>query len=90
MFVKRLIIFLIRRRLKLRVGDFFIFDNQKTHSIYWFKKDRLMKMEGGVIRRATVSINWLLSDDCVINNFGKSMDSAVLAGIEKEGLYANP
>ena len=85
--IKKLIIFLVRRRLKLRVGDFFIFSNQKTHSIYWFEKDRLMKMENGVIQHSTVSLNWLLNDDCIIHNFRHDNFGAVLAASDKEARY---
>ena len=88
MLLKRLIVFLIRRRLKLRVGDFFIFNNQHTHSIYWFEKCCLMKMQYGIISKSNVSLNWLLNDKCKITNFKKDNFEACINAIDKEAHYA--
>ena len=69
--MKKLIIFLIRQRLGLKIGERFQFANQ--HSIceyYYFTDSALMKMK---IRKGTafhehsgVALNWLLNDDCEI------------------------
>lgn len=67
--MKRLIIFLIRRRLGLKKGDRFQFKNQKTRDLYFFTDESLMKVEyitGGIHRLSGVSLNWLLSDECEI------------------------
>lgn len=69
--MKKLIIFLIRRRLHLRKNQKFRFCNQKTDNIYYFTSDRLIKIpedSGKVPRRekSLVSLNWLLDDDCEI------------------------
>lgn len=67
--MKRLIIFLVRKRLGLKKNERFQFTNQKTRDIYYFTGESLMKIEyisGGVIRPSGVSLNWLLNDDCKI------------------------
>lgn len=63
-----LIIFLIRLRLHLKKGQSFQFDNQKTNSVYWFTEEALMKMEHGIRRKSSVSLNWLLNKDCKISH----------------------
>ena len=65
-FMRRLIIFLIRKRLGLKKCEHFIFTNQKTDAEYWFTSTRLLKRENGVITRSGVSLNWLLNDTCTI------------------------
>lgn len=67
--MKRLIIFLIRKRLGVKKNEKFQFTNQKTRDLYYFTDTNLMKIEyisGGVIRPSGVSLNWLLNDDCKI------------------------
>lgn len=63
---KRLIIFLIRKRLGLKKGQSFRFDNQRSKiEHYWFAETKLWKMcEGGEIELSHVSLNWLLDDNC--------------------------
>lgn len=73
--MKKLIVFLIRRRLGLKIGERFQFANQ--HSIleyYYFTDSALMKIK---IHKGTsfhehsgVALNWLLSDDCEIRKVG--------------------
>lgn len=75
--MKRLIIFLIRRRLGLRKGERFRFVNQKNDNIYYFTATRLAKIPedaGWVSRRekSLVSLNWLLDDRCEIVKDGES------------------
>ena len=65
-FVRRLIIFLVRRRLGLKRYERFQFTNQKTNAEYWFTYTRLLKCENGVTTRSSVSLNWLLNDACTI------------------------
>ena len=69
--MKRLIVFLIRRRLHLRKNEKFRFINQKTDNVYYFTADQIIKLPetpGKLSRRekSFVSLNWLLSDDCKI------------------------
>lgn len=72
--MKRLIIFLIRHYLGLRLGEEFRFINQKSgYDTYYFEKDRLMKItrtsRDHIYCRApaNVSLNWLLNDECEID-----------------------
>lgn len=65
-FVKRLVIFLVRRRLGLKKYEKFQFEEQKTNAEYWFTYSTLLKKENDVTSRASVSLNWLLSDSCKI------------------------
>ena len=70
-FVKRLVIFLVRTKLKLKKFEQFTFNNQKTENIYYFATYKLMKIENGIHYKAGVSLNWLLSDDCEIERVKK-------------------
>ena len=69
--MKRLIIFLVRKRLKLGLYEEFQFANQKTNNVYYFEKDKLIKVisqneDSVVICKSSVSLNWLLDDRCEI------------------------
>lgn len=69
--IKRLIVFLIRYRLKLKKGQRFRFTNQKTDNVYYFTADKLIKIpeDKRIVSRAEkslVSLNWLLSDECEV------------------------
>lgn len=67
--IKRLILFLVRRRLGLKKGEQFQFTNQKCQwDTYYFDDNGLMKLSynGLVLWRANVSLNWLLDDECEI------------------------
>lgn len=64
--MKRLIIFLIRKHLGLKERQAFQFINQKSNAVYYFTKDAVMKAWHGVISKSTVSLNWLLDDECEI------------------------
>lgn len=69
MFLKKLILFLIRKRLGLAKYENFQFVNQSDkREYYWFNDTELRKYDcraKGVIR-ARVSLNWLLDDECEI------------------------
>lgn len=73
MFMIRLILFLIRRRLHLKPYETFRFRNQNSlFNYYYFTKFQLLKVEfddmghfEGVVR-SRVSLNWLLDPDCEI------------------------
>ena len=65
--MKRLIIFLIRKRLGLKKYESFRFSNQKSNDIYYFNHICLMKEKvSGKIFASTASLNWILADDCEV------------------------
>lgn len=65
--MKRLIIFLIRRRLGLRKHQTFKFANQKNKdAMYYFTSTGVVKIYGTKTKRSNVSLNWLLDDECKI------------------------
>ena len=75
--MKRLILFLIRRRLGLKLNEQFRFANQNSpYDFYFFTPYALMKYEYrrnvpgisfmGNLVKAHVSLNWLLDDECEI------------------------
>ena len=67
---KRIIIFLIRKRLGLKTGQPFRFDNQKSKiEYYWFAETMILKMnEDGIVEYSHVALNWLLDDKCRIHS----------------------
>lgn len=69
---KRLIIFLIRKRLGLNPYQKFRFSNQKSYDIYYFTETALMKVTETNDRCvSSVSLNFLLSDQCdIVTTFG--------------------
>lgn len=69
--IERLIVFLIRRRLRLKKYQRFRFKNQKTDNVYYFTADKLIKIpeDKRTVSRAEkslVSLNWLVSDECEV------------------------
>lgn len=64
--MKRLIIYLIRRRLGIPKDVWFRFTNQKNRcEMYVFESDCLIKKDKyGNFVLSGVSLNWLLDDDC--------------------------
>jgi hypothetical protein len=69
--MKRLIVFLVRKRLHLRKNQKFRFCNQKNDNIYYFTSDKLIKIPEDTRRisrheKSLVSLNWLLDDGCEI------------------------
>lgn len=71
MWLKRLVIFLVRKRLGLKKYEHFQFDNQKSDATYFFSDAVVMKDTGNTVRLSTVSLNWLLNDDCKITKVNK-------------------
>ena len=68
--MKRLIIFLVRKKLGLKKGEHFRFANQASrYDTYYFTDDAVMKhfirLKGDDIK-SSVSLNWLLDDECEI------------------------
>lgn len=66
--MKRLILFLIRRRLGLKKYERFWFVNQNDKTVsYYFSDEHLVKRRSdGTIKYSGVSLNWLLDDTCEI------------------------
>lgn len=72
--MRRLIIFLIRKKLGIKMYYPFRFTNQKTRDMYYFTESELRKIdyssESNSLRGedvlSGVSLNWLLSDECKI------------------------
>ena len=62
--MRRLVIFLIRWKLKLRKYERFKFVGQKTDAVYYFTESNLMKVWRGQTMLSGVSINWLLDKNC--------------------------
>lgn len=71
MWRKRLIIFLVRKRLGLNKYEHFQFDNQKSDATYFFSDICVMKDTGKALYRSSVSLNWLLNDNCKITKVNK-------------------
>ena len=64
--VKRLVVFLVRKRLGLKLREPFQFVGQKSKAVYYFTEDAVMKAWRGNIEKSGVSLNWLLDDGCEI------------------------
>lgn len=65
--LRKLVIFLVRRKLGLKDCQHFRFDNQKSaDEYYYFTSNYLWKTESAGTRKSSVSLNWLLDDDCKI------------------------
>ena len=71
--MKRLIIFLVRKKLGLKKGEHFRFANQASrYNTYYFTDDAIMKdthkFDADLFPtyKSSVSLNWLLDDECEI------------------------
>ena len=64
--MKKLIVYLIRKRLGLKTYEMFRFVGQKVDATYYFTEDAVMKVWNGVTEKSGVSLNWLLDDECEI------------------------
>jgi hypothetical protein len=67
--MKRLIIFLVRKRLGLKQREGFRFTNQKSKAnYYWFENGHLWKadVDDRKYYESHVSLNYILSDECHI------------------------
>ena len=62
--IQRLIIFLIRVRLGLKVNECFQFTNQKTTALYFFTRTGITKYWRGNFTHSGISLNWLLDPNC--------------------------
>lgn len=68
--LKRVILFLVRRKLGLRKAQEFQFKGQKTNAVYWFTDEQVCKLWKGEVTPSNVSINWLLNAECKIVKIG--------------------
>ena len=69
--MKHLIIVLVRKKLGLKKGEHFRFMNQSSpYNTYYFTDDAVMKhfgrWKGSDDVKSSVSLNWLLDDECKI------------------------
>ena len=79
--LRKLIIFLIRRRLKLKKFQAFQFENQLSKdTYYWFSDTTLRKYHNGALCDSGVSLNWLLSNECKIIRHDDFMSVLVTTG----------
>lgn len=87
--IKRLIVFLIRKRLGLKLGQVFRFNGQKSDTVYWFDKDGIWRVETSSHlvssyhkllpkRRSGVSLTWLLDDDCEVDIWDETSEEWVI------------
>lgn len=64
--MRKVVIFLIRKRLGLKKYEEFRFVEQKSNAVYYFTDDNLMKHWRNLTMLSGVSLNWLLDKDCKI------------------------
>lgn len=64
--MRKLVIFLIRKKLGLKKYEKFRFAGQKTDAVYYFTEGNIMKLWRNQTMLSGVSVNWLLDNDCKI------------------------
>ena len=64
--MRRIVMFLIRKKLGLKKFEKFKFVNQKSDAVYYFTESNVMKLWHNQTVLSGVSVNWLLDDDCEI------------------------
>ena len=62
--IVRLIVFLVRIRLGLKIGECFQFTNQKSNAVYFFTRTGITKCWRGLYVESGISLNWLLDPEC--------------------------
>lgn len=64
--MRKLILFLIRMHLGVKIGEGFTFEGQKSNNYYFFTDDALIKIwrNSGKTERSHVALNYILSEDC--------------------------
>lgn len=63
---RKIVIFLIRKKLGLKKYEKFQFVGQKSNAVYYFTDDNVMKLWRNQTMLSGVSVNWLLDKDCKI------------------------
>lgn len=64
--MRKVVIFLIRKKLGLKKYEKFRFVGQKTDAVYYFTESNIMKLWHNQTMLSGVSVNWLLDNDCEI------------------------
>ena len=64
--MRRIVMYLLRKRLGLKPFEHFQFLGQKTDAVYWFTESGIMKRWHNQTTMSGVSVNWLLDDECKI------------------------
>ena len=64
--MRKIVIFLIRKKLGLKKYEKFQFVGQKTSAVYYFTETNLMKYWRNQTMLSGVSLNWLLDNECKI------------------------
>lgn len=64
--MRKIVIFLIRKKLGLKKYEKFRFIEQKTDAVYYFTESNLMKYWRNQTMLSGVSLNWLLDNECKI------------------------
>ena len=68
-FFRRIILFLVRKKLRVKISDEFYFNNQKNKKDrYYFTKDNIYHIDtkSCTIEPSSVSLTWLLDGACSI------------------------
>lgn len=70
--MRSLIMFLVRMKLGVKNYEVFTFANQKSNCVYYFCGDVLLRRDNrtGYTRDCHASLNYLVSDECVIERLG--------------------
>lgn len=65
--IKRIIIFLIRKRLGLKKFQGFKFVNQKSEDDWYvFTDEKLLKVvDGKHVQESNIRLNWILDNQCI-------------------------
>lgn len=69
--MKKFVVYLVRKRLGLKINEVFQFVGQKSDATYYFTEDAVMKIWHGVTEKSGVSLNWLLDENCEIRRIGE-------------------
>lgn len=64
--MRKIVIFLIRKKLGLKTYEKFRFVGQKSDAVYYFTDDNVMKLWRNQTMLSGVSVNWLLDQDCKV------------------------
>ena len=75
--MKKIVMYLIRKKLGLKKNEKFQFVNQKSNAVYFFTEEAVMKRWHGQTMLSGVSLNWLLDDDCEIRKLDKGEETNV-------------
>ena len=75
--MKKIVMYLVRKKLGLKKNEKFQFVNQKSDAVYDFTEEAIMKRWRGQTMLSGVSLNWLLDDDCEIRKLVKGEETNV-------------